>query len=77
MNIIETRWIPARDLIGTINRIGVVAIRREDGWKAFILGTDGEDEERNKQEVAMQDTTLPEASARAFFPQLKDEKYAS
>jgi len=58
------------------SRVLVVAVRRIDGWCAYIGAVPGESHERELQDVKDHGNKLPESIALAIFPRFKGIEYA-
>lgn len=60
---------------GVLGGYGIVAVKRADGWKAYLGSAGGVSVERDEHAIATLGAPLMEPEARAFFPALKDEPY--
>lgn len=67
-NILDTIWRTG------LNTIGVVAIKTNTGWKAYMGVADGFSEKEDKYKIASSGTKLRKAEAIAFFPKLDPKK---
>lgn len=61
---------------GTLGYVGAVAVRRVDGWKAYIGPVEGQDAAADIRSIAAHGAPLTETQARGFFPQFRDQEYA-
>lgn len=67
--IMAVRW-----LTGNMGSFGVVAVRREDGWKAYLGTAKGYSEDSDAAHIAAHGAPLMEGEGRGFFPRI-DEPY--
>ena len=52
--------------------IGIVAVRRIDGWRAFIGSCAGKDSEADQQLIADLGCPVKKRIAEAVFPQIRE-----
>lgn len=67
--IIAAEWMTAEECVGA------VAVRRVDGWKAYIGTGAGFNSTMDAERIARHGAALRESVARAFFPGIT-EPYA-
>lgn len=67
--IIGHAWFSGKDTVG------VVAIQRVDGWRAFIGVAKTNDPEHDKKYIVSWGAVLPKDIAIAMFPGLPAENY--
>lgn len=72
-SILGVQWRSA----GKSGTLGIVAVKNltMDYWCAYIGLAADVDQKQDAEEIASWGGKLTEAEARAFFPNLKDEKY--
>lgn len=62
---------------GAYDTYGAVAVRRVDGWKAYLGNAVGYNVKDDEQNIAAMGAPLLEPEARAFFPEMDGIPYAS